>query len=189
MKVAVVVSCLAMVACDAATKPTDPVSTKEARTEMASEEDTTGTYKPPTAEEIASELAELDVNFSTTGGLDRTDASAPVEKPLPKGNAHVQAPTVNDGKVANAKFAVARMRGRFRRCYRHLLRVQPEARGSVVLRAKIGSKGQVLHVADKGPESLKAVTPCLKAVVRAGAFAPPSKGSAIVSFVVKLERK
>jgi hypothetical protein len=101
----------------------------------------------------------------------------------PKGTVSVSA-TVTKGKVANAASVVARMRGRFRRCYQHRLNSDPSIAGTVTLGASIGPNGDVLSVGGATKTSLKAIVPCLKAVIASDLFAPPDGGSALVSVVV-----
>ncbi len=126
---------------------------------------------------------------SAGGGGSAVATKKPAARPQPDGTAQVRAVVVTGGTVSNAKSVATRMRGRFRACYRQLLRTAPKAGGNAMLKAKIGPYGQVQGVSHNSAKSLKSVIPCLKAVVRSGAFAPPSNGSATVSFVVKLERK
>lgn len=102
----------------------------------------------------------------------------------PKGSAMVGGAGVAGGSVANASSVVARMRGRFRRCYQQGLNTNPEMQGSVQLTAKIGPNGEVLGVGGGGGGSLGPIVGCLKAVVASGAFSPPDSGSAIISIPI-----
>jgi hypothetical protein len=102
----------------------------------------------------------------------------------PKGSAMVGGASVGGGSVANASSVVARMRGRFRRCYQQGLNTNPEMQGSVQLTAKIGPNGEVLGVSGGGGGSLGPIVGCLKAVVGGGAFSPPDSGSAIISIPI-----
>ncbi len=119
---------------------------------------------------------------ATEGGATKAGKTKKVEGP--KGSAMVGGAGVAGGKVANASSVVARMRGRFRRCYQQGLNVNPEMQGSVQLTAKIGPNGEVRGVGGGGGGSLGAIVPCLKAVVSSGAFAPPEGGSAIISIPI-----
>ncbi|MBW2458877.1 MAG: hypothetical protein JRI68_30535 [Deltaproteobacteria bacterium] len=98
----------------------------------------------------------------------------------PTGSVAVKA-QVAKGKVANAASVVARMRGRFRRCYAHGQKSDPSLAGTLTLVAAIGAKGEVLSVAGGEKSSLKAFVPCVKAVIASAMFAPPDGGSAAVS--------
>ncbi len=118
----------------------------------------------------------------TEGGATKAGKTKKVEGP--KGSAMVGGAGVAGGKVANASSVVARMRGRFRRCYQQGLNTNPEMQGSVQLTAKIGPNGEVRGVGGGGGGSLGAIVPCLKAVVSSGAFAPPEGGSAIISIPI-----
>ena len=102
----------------------------------------------------------------------------------PKGSAMVGGAGVAGGKVANASSVVARMRGRFRNCYNSGLKTNPEMAGSATLTAKIGPNGEVLSVGGGASGNLSAIVPCLKAVVRSGAFSPPEGGSAFISIPI-----
>jgi hypothetical protein len=102
----------------------------------------------------------------------------------PVGSAMVGGAGVAGGNVANASSVVARMRGRFRRCYQQGLNQNPEMQGSATLTAKIGPNGEVLGVGGGATGSLGPIVPCLKAVVRSGNFAPPEGGSAVVSIPI-----
>ena len=116
------------------------------------------------------------------GGATAAGTAKKVEGP--KGSAMVGGAGVAGGTVANASSVVARMRGRFKRCYEQGLNSNPEMQGSVSLTAKIGPNGEVLSVGGGGGGSLGAIVPCLKAVVSSGGFAPPDSGSAIISIPI-----
>lgn len=93
---------------------------------------------------------------------------------------------VTGGKVANASTVVARMRGRFRRCYQAGLSKDPDIAGSVTLTAKLGPEGEVQSVAGGGGSGTSVIVPCLKAVISSGGFAPPEGGAAVVTIVMQL---
>jgi len=138
----------------------------------------------------------LDSNVSSSSGLGGTGGvtlgTVPTKNPPkpPKGIVQTQKVKVSGGAVANAGPVIARMRGRFRACYRQLLRTAPQAEGSAKLVAQLGPKGQVQAVSATSAAALKTVTPCFKAVVRGSAFSPPSGGSAsTITILLKLERK
>jgi hypothetical protein len=97
----------------------------------------------------------------------------PDEPPLDAG-------ALDGGTVVNAASVVARMRSRFRRCYQSQLKAGQPVHGSVKLTATLGARGEVTGVSHQGDPSLEPVVPCLKSVVRTGAFPPPNGGAAIV---------
>jgi len=114
----------------------------------------------------------------STGGAQATGKKKKVAGP--KGSAIVGGAGVSGGAVANASSVVARMRGRFRRCYQTGLNSNPEMQGSVTLTAKVGPNGEVLGVGGGGGGALGPIVGCLKAVVAGAQFAPPDGGGAII---------
>jgi hypothetical protein len=136
------------------------------------------------AAQLASELAELDVQ--TLGALGSGPSGAlapPPASPAGPGSVSVGGAGVAGGTVANASAVVARMKGRFRACYQMGLASKPDLSGSVVLVARIGEQGQVESVSGGG-STLAAIIPCLKAVVQGASFAPPDGGSAVISIPI-----
>lgn len=123
----------------------------------------------------------------STGGAQATGKKKKVEGP--KGSAIVGGAGVSGGAVANASSVVARMRGRFRRCYQQGLNSNPEMQGSVTLTAKVGPNGEVLGVGGGGGGSLGAIVGCLKAVVAGAQFAPPDGGGAIITIPISFVRQ
>jgi len=108
----------------------------------------------------------------------------------PKGSAVVGGAGVAGATVANASSVVARMRGRFRRCYQQGLGVNPEMEGSVTLTIKVGPNGEVLGVGGGGGGSLGPIVPCLKAVASGAQFAPPEGGTgAIITVPISFVRQ
>jgi hypothetical protein len=59
----------------------------------------------------------------------------------------------------------------------------PSLDGTVTLVGSLGPNGEVVSVAAGPTTSLKAIVPCLKAVMASGGFAPPDGGSAEVSVI------
>jgi len=104
-----------------------------------------------------------------------------------RGSAMVGGAGVGGGVVSNATSVVARMRGRFRRCYQLGLRQNPELQGTVTLTAKVGPNGEVLGVGG-GSAALSTIVPCLKAVVSAGGFSPPEGGGAVIAIPITFVR-
>jgi hypothetical protein len=123
---------------------------------------------------------------NTGSGTGQSATSAGTAKAVkgPTGSAMVGGAGVAGGSVANASSVVARMRGRFRRCYQQGLNTNPEMQGSVTLTAKVGPNGEVLGVGGGGGGSLGPIVGCLKAVVSGGAFSPPDGGSAIITIPI-----
>ena len=100
------------------------------------------------------------------------------------GSTNIGGAGVAGGKVANAASVVARMKGRFRACFNAGLETDPTMQGSATLTAKIGPGGEVLAVGGGASGGLSKIVPCLKAVVRGGAFSPPEGGSAVISIPI-----
>jgi len=118
-------------------------------------------------------------SFQTLG---KATPTRPPQSPTPR--VTCKARLVSGGGVANAAMVVARMRGRFRACYKQAVLRDKKARGTVELVAKIGSNGEVVGVT-AGKSKLVSPQKCFKAVVRGGSFAPPTAASAKV--VLQLE--
>jgi hypothetical protein len=123
----------------------------------------------------------------STGGAQATGKKKEVKGPT--GSAIVGGAGVSGGAVANASSVVARMRGRFRRCYQQGLNSNPEMQGSVTLTAKVGPNGEVLGVGGGGGGSLGPIVGCLKAVVAGAQFAPPDGGGAIITIPISFVRQ
>lgn len=132
----------------------------------------------------AGKLSDIGATGASGGGEGATAAGTAKKVEGPKGSAMVGGAGVAGGNVANASSVVARMRGRFRRCYQTGLNANPEMAGSVTLVAKIGPNGEVLGVSGGGGGGLGAIVPCLKAVVSSGGFAPPDGGGATVTIPI-----
>ncbi len=151
------------------------------------------------AEEIASELAELDVaTVGPFGSLALADDEKPKsladigatagdkaksEKKI-KGKAKVGGAVVSGGEIKNAKAVVARMRGRFRRCYVMGRKQNPDMAGTATLTAKVGPQGEVLGVGGGASPPLAPIMGCLKAVVAGAQFAAPTGGGAVVTIPI-----
>ena len=129
-------------------------------------------------------LSDIGATGAANGGDGATAAGTAKKVQGPKGSAMVGGAGVAGGAVANASSVVARMRGRFRRCYQTGLNSNPEMQGSVTLVAKIGPNGEVRGVSGGGGGGLGAIVPCLKAVVGSGGFAPPDGGGATVTIPI-----
>ena len=129
-------------------------------------------------------LSDIGATGAAGGGEGATAAGTAKKVEGPKGSAMVGGAGVSGGTVANASSVVARMRGRFRRCYQQGLNSNPEMQGSVTLVAKIGPNGEVRGVGGGGGGSLGPIVGCLKAVVGSGAFAPPDGGGASVTIPI-----
>ncbi len=129
-------------------------------------------------------LSEIGDRGTSGDGGGATAAGTAKNVKGPVGNARVGGAGVGGGKIANASSVVARMRGRFKACYQAGLNQNPEMSGSATLVAKIGPNGQVTSVGGGAGGSLGSIVPCLKAVVRSGAFSPPEGGSAVVSIPI-----
>lgn len=111
---------------------------------------------------------------------DEDASEAGVSQEVAGPTARVAASTdAGGGEVANASSVVARMSGRFRRCYQAGLDGDPTLAGSVVLMAKVGPDGGVLGVSGGGG-GLGAIVPCLKAVVAGAPFSAPKGGKAVM---------
>ncbi|MBI4703125.1 MAG: energy transducer TonB [Deltaproteobacteria bacterium] len=128
-----------------------------------------------------------DTSGSSTTTSAATGQTTKVEGP--EGSAIVGGAGVSGGNVANASAVVARMRGRFRRCYQQGLAQNPEMQGSVNLVARVGPNGEVLSVGGGGGGSLGGIVPCLKAVVAGAQFAPPDGGGATISIPISFVRQ
>lgn len=128
-------------------------------------------------------LRDIGNTSGQAGGGATTAGTAKVVKG-PTGSANVGGAGVSGGNVANANAVVARMRGRFRRCYQQGLDQNPDMQGSVTLTAKIGPNGEVLGVGGGGGGAIGPIVGCLKAVVQSGGFSPPEGGGAIVSIPI-----
>lgn len=123
-------------------------------------------------------------NTGSGTGVGATAAGTAKAVKGPEGSAMVGGAGVAGGNVANASAVVARMRGRFRRCYQTGLASNPEMQGSVTLTAKVGPNGEVLGVGGGGGGSLGSIVGCLKAVVSSGSFSPPEGGSAVITIPI-----
>ncbi len=120
--------------------------------------------------------------LTTIGSGSAATTGSPAAR-SPTGSVAVKTPVVH-GKVANAASVVARMRGRFRRCYARGQKSDPSLAGTLTLVASIGAKGEVLSVVGGEKGRLKAILPCVKAVIASAMFAPPDGSSAAVSVEV-----
>ncbi len=120
-----------------------------------------------------------------SGGSTTVGKAKKVKGPV----ASVAAASVAGGaSVANASSAVARLRGRFKRCYQAGLNHNPEMAGSVSLVARVGPNGEVTSVGGSASGPLSKIVPCLKAVVRSAAFSPPEGGSAVIVIPISFLR-
>jgi formylglycine-generating enzyme required for sulfatase activity len=105
----------------------------------------------------------------------------------PVGRASVGGAQVKGGSIANAAAVVAKMSAGFRRCYQKGLAENPEMKGSIRLRAKIGPHGEVLEVEPEGGAGLSdTVIKCIMARAASSQFAEPDDGSATVTIPVSL---
>jgi hypothetical protein len=114
------------------------------------------------------------------------DTSGTVKKVEgPKGSAKLGGTSVAGGQVSNASRVVARMRAGFRACYTRALAANPDASGRISLALRIGPGGEVTQVTASSSGNLPAsVVNCVRSRAKAGRFAPPQGGSAVVSVPV-----
>lgn len=107
----------------------------------------------------------------------------------PKGNASVSS-SVSVGSVSNAQSVIAGMRAGFRRCYQQALDQNPDIQGSIRLTIRVGPGGEVTGVSSSSSGNLPgSVIACVEARARAGQFAPPDGGSAIVEAPITLVKQ
>jgi len=118
-------------------------------------------------------------NKGSGDGGSSTDAGKAKEVKGPVGSASASGGVAAGGAISNASSVIARMRGRFKRCYQAGLNSNPDLQGSVSLTAKVGPNGEVLSVGGGGG-GLGSIMGCLKAVVQSAAFAPPEGGQTAV---------
>lgn len=120
---------------------------------------------------------------STGRGTDTGTGTAQQVKG-PTGSANVSS-SVSVGSVSNASSVVAGMRAGFRRCYQQALDQNPDIQGSIKLTIRVGPGGEVSGVSSSPSGNLPpSVVACVEARARAGQFAPPDGGSAVVQVPV-----
>lgn len=107
----------------------------------------------------------------------------------PQGSARVSS-SVSVGSVSNAQSVIAGMRAGFRRCYQQALDQNPDIQGSIRLTIRVGPGGEVTGVSSSSTGNLPpSVIACVEARARAGQFAPPEGGSAIVEAPITLVKQ
>jgi hypothetical protein len=85
------------------------------------------------------------------------------------------------GNVANASKVVAGMAAGFRHCYNLGLQEDPDMRGSVRIKARIGADGMVLRAEHSGGDGLSSlVISCVAMRVALAQFAAPEGGGATI---------
>jgi hypothetical protein len=135
----------------------------------------------------AESLPELATEPNTPLDPSLRDRLAPVQKGTgPRGVALI-ANVETSESVDNAARVIAGMRAAFRACYNRSLLTNPDADGSVRVRAQIAETGEV-SAAKATPASAlpPALIPCVEARVRAAQFAPPRDTKpATVAFQVR----
>jgi len=106
------------------------------------------------------------------------DVGKAAEVKRPVGNANVQPPVVNGGRLPDAGRVVAGMRALLRGCYKRTLDVDPTARGSVRVTASIAPNGEVRSVQAAGGGLPAEMVSCVSRVVRGAQFSAPEGGGA-----------
>lgn len=119
-------------------------------------------------------------SIGTTGKGTEGGTGTVQEVKGPTGNAQVSS-SVTVGTVSNAQSVIAGMRAGFRRCYQQALNQNPDIQGSIKLTIRVGPGGEVSGVSATPSGNLPpSVVACVEARARAGQFAPPDGGSAVV---------
>jgi hypothetical protein len=119
-------------------------------------------------------------SIGTTGKGAGTGTGSVQQVKGPQGNANVSS-SVSVGSVSNAQSVIAGMRAGFRRCYQQALDQNPDIQGSIKLTIRVGPGGEVSGVSSSTTGNLPpSVVSCVQARARAGQFAPPDGGSAVV---------
>lgn len=119
-------------------------------------------------------------SIGTTGKGTQGGTGTAQEVKGPTGNAQVSS-SVAVGSVSNAQSVIAGMRAGFRRCYQQALNQNPDIQGSIKLTIRVGPGGEVSGVSATPSGNLPpSVVSCVQARARAGQFAPPDGGSAVV---------
>lgn len=119
-------------------------------------------------------------SIGTTGKGTDTGTGTVQQVKGPQGNAQVSS-SVSVGSVSNAQSVIAGMRAGFRRCYQQALDQNPDIQGSIKLTIRVGPGGEVSGVSSSTTGNLPpSVVSCVEARARAGQFAPPDGGSAVV---------
>lgn len=105
---------------------------------------------------------------------------------VPKGPPTLGGATITGGGVANAGSVVAGMAAGFRRCFNQALTQDPNARGTLKIRAKIGPNGDVQSATPTNVTG--AISPvlasCCAGIVSSRIFDPPDGGSAEITIPV-----
>ena len=95
------------------------------------------------------------------------------------------------GEVPHADQTVAGLKASYRRCYMRGLETMPDAEGSVELRVKIGSNGEVASVTASGGARLgSAIVSCLVNRTSEAHFDAPkaASGTVVIPITFALQR-
>jgi len=108
----------------------------------------------------------------------------------PSGTTTIEPPSVV-GEVPHADQTVAGLKASYRRCYMRGLETMPDAEGSVELRVKIGSNGEVASVTASGGARLgSAIVSCLVNRTSEAHFDAPkaASGTVVIPITFALQR-
>lgn len=115
--------------------------------------------------------------LSSPGAVDAATPALPDASV--EGSALMGGVGVAGGSLPNAPAMVARLRGRFRRCYEQGLNRDPDMQGAVTLVLKVAPDGTVADVGGGGGADLAPIVACLKAVAKTARFDSTPNGAIV----------